>query len=778
MRQSNQLNANVLLLDNNPASVWSIREILKDLNHNLVEVMTGKDALELLCEQEFAVAIIGVHGSDIVFRQAAEMICGSQDHCTPIVILSESDNSAFTMGHAYSLGAVDFLATPLPPGVVRSKVNAFADLYKKSNRLRFQAEHTRQLEDQLRNSQTRISDFFENATIGLSIAGPDGTILQANKAACQLLGYEPHEYIGKSTIDFHVDGLSASHILQQLRAGRCISDYPARLRCKDGSVKEVLIDSSAKIVGGALIHTRCFTRDVTDRNRDNEELQKHEARFRSIVGLLPELMWMASSTGETNWISEEWGQYTGVPVSDLLGLNWLEMVIHPADVNNTLKTIQTEVQEGAAFLLEHRIRRHDGVYLWFRTRGVPIRDENDNIMFWFCTADDIESFKDTEAKLIEADRRKDEFLAMLSHELRNALSPVRTSMDILRVPGVDSETVEDAYQLIERHVKHIVRLVDDLLDASRVVEGAIQLRNEIFDVSSVVSQAIKGIRPMMESRSQQLTVRMAKEPLLVDADPVRITQIVINLLDNACKYTNPHGTIEVIITRKDDHAVLVIRDDGIGIAREMLTKIFDLFQQGEQSRSRQLSGLGIGLSIVKKLVTLHGGFIVATSDGEGKGSEFTVQLPLSQSLPHLIPECGRVQERRGHSPSSTKVLVVDDNHDIAFSLSTLLRLQGYEVEVASNGLLALELLKSYQPDIAFVDIRMPHMNGFELARHIRKTAKTAAIKLVATTGAGRPSDIHDALESGFDLYLLKPITLQNLMQLLDEMAHLSEPAHT
>ncbi len=778
MRQSNQLKANVLLLDNNPASVWSIREILKDLNHNLVEVMTGEDALGLLREQEFAVAIIGVHGSDIVFRQAAEMICGSQDHCTPIVILSESDNSAFTMDHAYSLGAVDFLATPLPPGVVRSKVNAFADLYKRSNRLRFQAEHTRQLEDQLRNSQNRISDFFEHATIGLSIAGPDGTILQANKAACQLLGYELHEYIGKSTIDFHVDGLSASHILQQLRAGRCISDYPARLRCKDGSVKEVLIDSSAKIVEGALIHTRCFTRDVTDRNRDNEELQEHEARFRSIVELLPELMWTASSTGEADWISEQWGQYTGIRVSELLGLNWLEMVIHPEDVKHTINTIQIAVKEDAELSIEHRIERHDGVYLWFRTRGVPVRDVNNNTSYWLGTSDDIETFKQTEAKLTETDRRKDESVAILAHEFRNALSPVCSSMNILRVPGVDAEAVEDAYQMIERQVGHLVRLVDDLLDASRAMQGKIQLRKEIVDFSSVVYQAIDCIRPRMESLSHQLSVHMPNEQLLVDADPIRLTQIVFNLLDNACKYTNPHGKIEAFITRSDDNAILSIRDNGIGIPREMLTRIFDLFQQGDQSGFRHLSGLGIGLTIVKTVVNLHGGFIAATSDGEGKGSEFTVRLPLTQFLPHRTPECGRVQERRVHSPTSTKILVVDDNHDVAFSLSTLLRLQGHEVEVASNGLIALELLKSYHPHIAIVDIRMPYMNGFELARYIRNTARVAAIKLVAITGGGRPSDLHDALESGFDLYLLKPITLQNLTQLLDEMAHLSGPAHT
>ena len=778
MRQSNQLKANVLLLDNNPASLWSIREILKDLDHNLVEVMTGEDALGLLREQEFAVAIIGVHSSDIVFRQAAEMICGSQDHCTPIVILSESDNSAFTMDHAYSLGAVDFLATPLPPGVVRSKVNAFADLYKRSNRLRFQAEHTRQLEDQLRNSQNRISDFFEHATIGLSIAGPDGTILQANKAACQLLGYELHEYIGKSTIDFHVDGLSASHILQQLRAGRCISDYPARLRCKDGSVKEVLIDSSAKIVEGALIHTRCLTRDVTDRNRDNEELQKHEARFRSIVGLLPELMWTASSTGEADWISEQWGQYTGIRVSDLLGLNWLEMVIHPEDVEHTIKTIQIAVKEDAEFSIEHRIERHDGVYLWFRTRGVPVHDVNNNTSYWLGTSDDIETFKQTEAKLTETDRRKDESVAILAHEFRNALSPVCSSMNILRVPGVDAETVEDAYQMIERQVGHLVRLVDDLLDASRAVQGKILLRKEIVDFSSVVYQAIDCIRPRMESLSQQLSVHMPKEQLLVDADPVRLTQIVFNLLDNACKYTNPHGKIEAFITRSDDNAILSIRDNGIGIAREMLTRIFDLFQQGDQSGLRHLSGLGIGLTIVKTVANLHGGFIVATSDGEGKGSEFTVQLPLTQLLPHRTPECVRVQERRVHSPTSTKILVVDDNHDVAFSLSTLLRLQGHEVEVASNGLIALELLKSYQPHIAFVDIRMPHMNGFELARYIRNTARVAAIKLVAITGGGQPSDFHNALESGFDLHLLKPITLENVTQVLDEAPHLPGPAHT
>lgn len=778
MRQSNQLKANVLLLDNNPASLWSIREILKDLDHNLVEVMAGEDALGLLREQEFAVAIIGVHSSDIVFRQAAEMICGSQDHCTPIVILSESDNSAFTMDHAYSLGAVDFLATPSPPGVVRSKVNAFADLYKRSNRWRFQAERTRQLEGQLRTSQDEVNDFFENATICLHIVAGDGTILQANQAELRLLGYKPEEYIGQPITAFHVDEFTISHILQQLQAGHFLSEYPARLRCKDGSVKEVLIDSSAKFVEGSLIHTRCFTRDVTDRNRANKELQKNEARWNSTVGLLPELMWTASSTGEANWVSEQWEHHTGIPVSDLLGLNWLEMVIHPEDVKNTIETIQAAVEKDAAFLLEHRIRRHDGVYIWFRTRGVPVRDENNNTIYWLGTSDDIETFKDTEAKLTEADRRKDEFLAVLAHELRNALSPVRTSMDILRVPGVDAETVEDAYQMIERQVEHLVRLVDDLLDASRIVQGKIELRKEIVDLSTVVYQAIEWVKPMMTSLSQQLSVRMPKEPLLVDADPVRLTQIVINLLNNACKYTNSQGKIEVFLTRRNDNSVLTIRDNGIGIPREMLTRIFDLFQQVEQSGLRQLSGLGIGLTIVKRIAKLHGGLIVATSDGEGKGSEFEVQLPLAQLLPHRIPECGHAQERRVRSPTSTKILVVDDNDDVAFSLSTLLRLQGHEVVVASNGLTALQLLNSYQPHIAFVDIRMPHLNGFELARYIRKSANAAAIKLIAITGGGHPSDFQNALESGFDLHLLKPITLENVTQVLDETPHLPGPAHT
>lgn len=776
MCQSRQFKANVLLLANNPEILGAIREIVKDLDHNFVEVTTGEDALGLLREQEFAVAIIGVHGSDITGCQAAEMICGTQDICTPIVILSESDNPAFTIDQAYSLGAVDFLAMPLPPGLVRSKINAFADLFKRSIDRRRQGIQALQLErrfveDRLRSTEQDVRDFFENATVGLHIVGHDGTILKANKAELQLLGYKPEEYIGRPITEFHVDEDTINDILQRLGCGQSISEYPARLRCKSGSVKEVLIDSSAKFEEGKFIHTRCFTRDITDRNRVHSELQKSEARWRSLTEVLPNLVWTELLTGECDWLSVQWEHYTGVRVPDLLGMQRYEKVIHPDDVNKTRECFQAAVDGRATYELEHRIRRHDGVYRWFKTRGVPIRDEKNSIVYWLGTCTDVEESKQLETRLIEADRRKDEFLATLAHELRNPLAPVRTSMNILRVPGIDAETVEHAYQMIERQVEHLVRLVDDLLDVSRVMQGKIELRREIVDLRSIIHRSIECVSPMLKSLSQRLSVRMSKDPLLVDADPVRLTQVAVNLMNNATKYTDPHGEIQVSVTRAGDDAVLSIRDSGIGIPHEMLTTIFDLFVQVDQSGVRQQSGLGIGLTLARNLVNLHGGYIAALSDGKGKGSEFVVQLPLAQALPHQIPESIRDQERIFCSQSPVRVLVVDDNRDAAFSLSILLRLQGHEVEVADNGLTALQLLKTYQPHIAFVDIRMPHLDGFELARHIRQESNLASMNLVAITGCGSPSDCRDALESGFDFHLVKPTTWEKVTQLLDKLPH-------
>lgn len=774
MRQFKQLKASVLLVDSNPAILSVFREMLKDSVDHLVEATTGEDAVHLLRSQEFAITIIGVHGPEFIGRQAAEMICGIQEICTPVLIFSEPDNPSFTMEQAYELGAVDYLVAPFSPELVRSKVNAFADLYTRNELLRRQTEQRlknerRVVESRLRSTEQEISDFFENATIGLHIVGHDGTILKANKAELQLLGYQPEEYIGRPMSDFHVDDATINDILERLGSGQCISEYPARLRCKDGSVKEVLIDSSARFEDGRFIHTRCFTRDITDRNRAHVALQKSETRWRKMTEVLPNLVWTELLTGDCDWLSVQWEQYTGIPVSDLLGMQRHEKVMHPDDVQKTLECMRAAGEGRAPYELEHRIRRHDGVYRWFKTRGVPIRDEKNNIVYWFGTCTDIEDSKQLEAELIATDRRKDEFLATLAHELRNPLAPIRTSLNILRVPGVDAETIEHSYQMIERQVEHLIRLVDDLLDVSRVMRGKIELRKEIVDFRSIVYRSIECVSPMMESLSQQLSVCMSKDPLYVDADPVRLTQVAVNLLNNASKYTNPQGEIQVSVTLAGDDAVLTIRDSGIGIPPEMLTAIFDLFVQVDYSGARLQSGLGVGLTLARNLVNLHGGTIAAMSNGKDSGSEFTVRLPLAPVPRQQSSEDKLAPESRNRAGSPSKILIVDDNRDAAFSLSNLLRLQGHEVEVAENGLTGLLLLESYRPQIAFVDIRMPHLNGFELARHIRKTSELSKMTLVAISGFGSPADRREAFESGFDFHLTKPTTLEEVARLLDGM---------
>ena len=776
MCNSEQPKAGILIVDDNPAILLTLRNILKDSDHRVEEATTVIDAVDLLFGQEFIVAIIGVHGREFSDCLAEKMTCRINDCCTPIIIYSEDDDPAITMEQAYSLGAVDYLVTPLSAGLVRSKVNAFADLYSRTNLRCRQVEQDfqnkrRSVESRLQSSEQEVRDFFDNATVGLHIVGHDGIILNANKAELQLLGYEPEEYIGRPISDFHVDEATIDDILQRLGSGQSISEYPARLRCKDGSIKEVLIDSSAKFEEGRFVHTRCFTRDITDRNRALVALQKSETRWRTMTEVLPNLVWTELLTGECDWLSIQWEQYTGIPASDLLGMQRQEKVIHPDDVQRTLECMRAAGEGRAAYELEHRIRRHDGLYRWFKTRGTPIRDEKNDIVYWFGTCTDIEDSKQLESDLIEADRRKDEFLATLAHELRNPLAPVRTSLNILRVPGVDAETIEHSYQMIERQVEHLVRLVDDLLDVSRVMRGKIKLKKEIVDFRSIVHRSIECVSPMMESLSQQLSVCMPKDPLIVDADPVRLTQVAVNLLNNASKYTNSQGDIQVSVTRAGNDAALTVRDSGVGIPAEMLTKIFDLFVQVDSSGTGQQSGLGVGLTLARNLVSLHGGTIVAMSDGKGNGSEFTVHLPLAPVPSQQVSEARSDHKPRIHSRSPARVLVVDDNRDAAFSLSILLRLQGHTVEVADNGLTALQLLESYQPHIAFVDIRMPHLNGFELARHIRQKSELAKMTLVAITGCGSSLDCREALESGFDFHLVKPATLEEVMQLLDDLPH-------
>jgi CheY-like chemotaxis protein/two-component sensor histidine kinase len=369
--------------------------------------------------------------------------------------------------------------------------------------------------------------------------------------------------------------------------------------------------------------------------------------------------------------------------------------------------------------------------------------------------------------LRETDRRKDEFLATLAHELRNPLAPISNALQILRMPRLDAGTVERSRDMMERQVHHLVRMVDDLLDVSRVMRGKIELRRERVELAMIVARAVETVQPLLDAQQHQLSVHLPLESLPIDADPVRLAQVVGNLLTNAAKYTEPGGRIWLTAERDGDAAALRVRDTGIGIAPHMLPRIFELFVQVDHASTKAQGGLGIGLTLVKNLVEMHNGTVEACSEGLGKGSEFVVRLPLSTQ--------GVDQDHGGEagwpaaespSPSGYRLLIVDDNRDAANSLAVLLELQGHEVQVAYSGLAALEMSKTYTPDLVFMDIGMPGMDGYETARRMREQPDLGSVVLTALTGWGQQADRRRTAEAGFDHHLVKPPDPQALENVL------------
>jgi signal transduction histidine kinase len=380
-------------------------------------------------------------------------------------------------------------------------------------------------------------------------------------------------------------------------------------------------------------------------------------------------------------------------------------------------------------------------------------------------------YKRNEEALKDADRRKNEFLAMLAHELRNPLAPIRNALRILRLGEADAETVRSFSAMIERQVDQMVRLVDDLLDVSRISRGRIELRRELVELTSVVSQAVEAARSLANSMGHELGASLPSQPIYLDADPVRLAQVLGNLLNNACKFTDRGGRIWVTAEREGGQAVVRVRDTGIGIANDQLPRVFEMFTQVDTSLERQQSGLGIGLTLVKNLVELHGGTVQAHSGGEaGEGSEFVVRLPvLVETPPPPGPPASEPSVSEPVSTSTRRILVVDDNLDAAHSLATLLRLMGNDTRTAHAGLEALEVAAAFRPHVILLDIGLPKLNGYEVSRQLRSEPWGTEILLIALTGFGQDEDRRMSKAAGFHRHLVKPVDYKTLAKLLAEL---------
>ena len=511
--------------------------------------------------------------------------------------------------------------------------------------------------------------------------------------------------------------------------------------------------------------------DITERVERDADLKRTQERLRFVMDTMPQKVITATPSGEIEYLSPEWMRFSGRTFEQLQD-RANEPLMHPADLQKVEERWMHSLATGEPYEDEYRVRRADGAYRWHLIRMLPMRDAQGAVQLWVGAATDIhdqwesaELLRQYAADLSESDRRKNEFLAMLAHELRNPLAPICNAIELMDMDGNDETTRRSISRMMQRQVGQMVRLVDDLLDVSRVSSGKIALRKERVDLAQVVQHAVEAARPHMEAMGQQLVVELPGAPLQVDGDPARLAQVVANLLNNASKFSGRDSRVELKAVVQVEHFVITVKDEGVGLSADELPRIFDLFVQADTSLERSTSGLGIGLTLVKNLVQLHGGTVVAESEGLGKGSTFTLRIPVlavhkSSPLPEPVAGNGKAQSR--------KVLVVDDNRDAADSLSMILTKQGHTVRCAFDGLQAIVTAGTFLPDVMLLDIGLPNLNGYEVARKLRLEKWGKAIYMVALTGWGQDEHRARSAEAGFDKHLVKPVDMDELKKVLAE----------
>ena len=516
---------------------------------------------------------------------------------------------------------------------------------------------------------------------------------------------------------------------------------------------------------GEIVGALAISIDISDRKRMEVALRESEQRLLQFGRAASAVIWTRdAATLQFEYVSPAFEKIYGRALGEILPgdnlQNWAAL-LHPEDRERAVASIE-RVRHGEMVTFEHRVRRPDGTIRWLRDVDFPIRDASGRVVRIGGIGEDVTALKDAQEALQRADRRKDEFLATLAHELRNPLAPLRNGIELARLAGRDDPVLGRVLEMMDRQLRHLVRLVDDLLDVGRISAGKIQLEFAPVDLAQVLRRSLESVQSLLDRHRHRLTLDLPEQAIEVDADLDRLTQVFTNLLSNAAKYTPPGGRIRLSLEATADEARVRVEDDGIGIPADDLRNVFELFSQVRAHQGQTQGGLGIGLALVHRLVTMHGGSVEADSAGPGRGSRFTVRVPRLRrpTLPQAAPAPATPPLSR------LRILVVDDNLDAAASLAELLCLQGQDCSTAHDGFAALELVRRIQPQLVILDLGMPGMDGIETAHRIRELPDIALPRLAALTGWGQDRDRARTRDAHFDWHLVKPVDQDRLLEVL------------
>jgi PAS domain S-box-containing protein len=622
-----------------------------------------------------------------------------------------------------------------------------------------------QSEEALRRTNDKLRATIDSITDGLLVLDRDWRYTLVSERAARIMGIKAEDLVGGCVWELfpHAEGTRFHEGYHQAMA----SGQPVHFEEYYPHPLDMWLACHCYPSADELT---VYFRNVSESRRAEEALRESTALLRAISDTSGDVIFAKDEQGRVRFANPATLALIGKPLDQVLGRTDAEFLNDKEAARHVMDTDRRVMDTGEAVELEEAIPLPDGQDKIWLSRKLPFRDDSGQVIGLLGISRDITDRKRAEQDLREANFRKDEFLAMLAHELRNPLAPITTGAQLLELFAHDEGRVRQASRIISRQAAHMVELVDDLLDVSRVTRGLIELQKEDIDIKSVIAHAIEQARPLIESRKHEFTTKMASAHVFVHGDRTRLVQTISNLLNNAAKYTPPGGHIMLALSVDESRVKVCVTDSGVGISSELLPKIFDLFTQGERTPDRAQGGLGLGLALVKSIVAMHGGDVHASSRGVGTGSTLTILLPRSAQAESAPASVGS-RRAQDQAAGAASVMIVDDNMDAATALATLLETFGHKVVVKNDAEAALLAAQESTVDAFILDIGLPDIDGYELATRLRARPECANATLIALTGYGQPNDRALGKTAGFDHYLVKPADIEKLVQMLVNAAN-------